>query len=314
MKVVIYDTPNRSEARAVEAGFQAHGIQPLWRRRTQWESSDLAVIWGHKATMQIREQRRAGRDYLIMEHGYFGDRITKFMSLGFNGLNGYAEFHAVGMPGDRWAKHGMPVSPWKTGGDYILVMGQVTGDASLATCPDYPAWLREVCEAAKGYGLPVRYRPHPLQRAAEVPPTPVMGGSLEDALAGAAAVIAWNSNSLVDAVLAGVPVIAGDRGSMAWPVAAHEVGAELVRPEREQWLHDLAYCQWTQTEIGSGEAWAHLCRRYAGRTDWMDFTPEPRHEPAAKRKQREAKERQRVKFLERQQLLARLAGVNGVNQ
>jgi len=312
VKVVIYDPPGRTQAQLVERGLKAHGINPLWRRRHQWEPADLAVIWGHRMPHIIRGQKRIGQDYLVMELAYFGDRRRVFVSLGFNGLNGHAEFLAKGMPGDRWAKHGVPVSPWKEGGDYILVMGQVTGDASLATCPDYPGWLREACEKAKAYGLPVRYRPHPLQRSAEQHPAEVLGGSLEEALAGAAAVIAWNSNSLVDAVLAGVPVIAGDRGSMAWPVAAHEIGADLIRPDRTQWLHDLAYCQWTHAEIASGEAWAHIRTRYADR-EWPAFTPQEwTRESPARRRERERRENRQAKYIKRQQLLARRAGANGV--
>lgn len=315
MKAVFFDIPGRTQAQLVERGLRNHGIEPLWRRIYQWEPSDLAIIWGHKQTKLIASQREAGGDYLVMELGYFGDRRGKFVSLGFNGLNGHAEFHAKNMPGDRWEKHGVPVAPWKTGGEYVLVMGQVAGDASLATCPDYPRWLVQACEKAKAYGLPVYFRPHPLQRVADKVPVQRKTGPLDQALAGAAAVIAWNSNSLVDAALAGVPVIAGDRGSMAWPVAAHGIGDPLYRPSRTQWLHDLAYCQWTHDEIASGEAWAHLSQRYAGRTDWMEFNPEAfSAESPKQRRQREQKEQRQEKFRKRQELLARRAGLNGAAQ
>jgi hypothetical protein len=313
VKVVIYDPPGRTQARLLERGFKAHGINPLWRPRHRWEPADLAVTWAYKTPGVIGGQRRIRQDHLVMELAYFGDRRRTFVSLGFNGLNGHAEFHAKDMPGDRWAKHGVPVAPWKAGGDYVLVMGQVNGDASLATCPDYQKWLAQACEKAKAYGLPVYFRAHPMQKMADKVDVPHHKGTLEEALAGAAAVIAWNSNSLVDAVLVGVPVIAGDKGSMAWPVAAHEIGDELIRPDRTQWLHDLAYCQWTHEEIASGEAWAHLSRRYADRADWTEFTPEHfSSESPKQRRAREQKEMRHEKFRKRQELLARRAGENGV--
>lgn len=313
MKVVIYDPPGRTQAKLLERGFQVHGISPIWRPRHRWEPSDLAVTWAHKNPVVVSGQRRIEQDHLVMELAYFGDRRRVFISLGFNGLNGHAEFHAKDMPGDRWAKHGVPVAPWKTGGDYVLVMGQLRGDQSLSGCPNYPRWLAAACEKAKAYGLPVYFRPHPLQREVDKVDAPRHKGTLEEALAGAAAAIAWNSNSLVDAALAGVPVIAGDKGSMAWPVAAHEIGAELIRPDRTQWLHDLAYCQWTHEEIATGEAWAHLGKRYAGRTEWMDFTAETfAAESPKQRRAREQKEMRHEKFRKRQELLARRAGANGV--
>jgi hypothetical protein len=29
-------------------------------------------------------------------------------------------------------------------------------------------------------------------------------------------------------------------------------------PDRDQWLSDLAYCQWTPAEMRSGVVWKHL--------------------------------------------------------
>jgi hypothetical protein len=69
--------------------------------------------------------------------------------------------------------------------------------------------------------------------------------------------VTFNSNSAVDAVLAGVPAYVEDEGGMAFDVASHTVG-EIHRPDRAQWAHDLAYCQWTVDEMASGATWEHL--------------------------------------------------------
>src|SRR3546814_2687833 len=63
----------------------------------------------------------------------------------------------------------------------------------------------QTCALPISYGLPVYFRPHPkaANHQAVKPPAPPLAGTLEQAFAGAAAVIAWSSNSLVDAAIAG---------------------------------------------------------------------------------------------------------------
>ena len=81
-------------------------------------------------------------------------------------------------------------------------------------------------------------------------------------------VVTLNSNSGVDAALAGVPVIAFDEGSMAWPVAGHKPQDAIhpPRPDRLRWAAELAWCQWTDREFETGECWEHLRRGMDRRT------------------------------------------------
>lgn len=238
------------------AGMRRHGIDPEFSDTRSVEPCDLAVFWGHRHADQIRQQKAAGKRCLVMERGYFGDRF-EFTSLGFDGLNGRADFRNADVPGDRWARHGFDIPPWKEGGEYVLLMGQVEGDASLAHV-DIQQWYRETAEKIRATtDLPIYFRRHPLGQYPRGLGLPALNADLRDELAGAACVVTFNSNSGVDAALAGVPVIACDAGSMAWPVAGHEPG-QIERPDRTEWLHRLAYCQWTRDEFESGEAWDHL--------------------------------------------------------
>ncbi len=61
------------------------------------------------------------------------------------------------------------------------------------------------------------------------------------ALAGARAVITFNSNTGVEAVLAGKPTVAIDEGSMAWPVTAHEIIDYPKEPNRLTWAGHPRY-------------------------------------------------------------------------
>ena len=78
---------------------------------------------------------------------------------------------------------------------------------------------------------------------------------------GAKFVVSYNSNVLTQAVLQGIPCVCYDIRSMAAPVCLRPDqmhNLKLVgRFNRQQWLNDLAYTQWTNKEIRLGIAWEH---------------------------------------------------------
>lgn len=233
---------------ALAEGLAACGVEAQMSFGAPGRGVKHVACWGWH---QGRALRAAGHEVLVMERGYVGDRFA-WTSLGWNGLNGRAQFPDVP------ATHTVPdTAPWSQGGSYVLLLGQVPGDASLQG-KDLSYWYAQTAgEARKAYGLPVMFRPHPLaarrggrQTVAGTLPSE---GTLERALAGAAVAITWNSNSAVDAVLAGVPTVAVDSGSMAWEVTGHQIG-DTVTPDRAQWLQRLVDRQWTLDEIRSGDA------------------------------------------------------------
>jgi hypothetical protein len=242
-------------ALALIQGAARRGIVATRGRPGQHMAARTVACWGWRAGKMYRDR---GANVLVMERGYLGDRFA-WTSLGWNGLNGRARFPMLSDP-SRFEQHfGAALKSWKHGGDYVLLIGQVPGDASLGGT-DLSRWYRSTAAAAaRAYGLPVAFRDHPkaLERGIRqiVPGATGLGGDLDSALAGAAVAMTFNSNTAVEAVLAGCPAVTLDRGSMAWPVAGHAVD-ELVRPDREAWAARLAWCQWSMAEIRSGEALA----------------------------------------------------------
>lgn len=234
----------REHREAVEAGFAKLGFT----------HPNLLVCWGWR---NGRRWHAAGRDVLVLERGYIGDRFT-YSSVALNGLNGRATFPAAVQDGGaRFRRFGVPLQPWNPSGEYVLLIGQVAGDAALQGRNLAPWYISTAKAASATYGLPVHFRQHP--REAErrisrlVPGTVANSGDLGDALAGAAVVVTFNSNSGVESMLAGKPTVAVDEGAMAWPVAAHDLG-EPANPDRQAWAYDLAWKQWGIEEIASGEA------------------------------------------------------------
>lgn len=237
---------------ALRHGLSAHGIESISSPRG-FSSTKYVACWGWRKGKELRSR---GHEVLVIERGYLGDRFS-WTSLAWNGLNGKAEFPSpIDDGGERFRKH-FQLMPWKDGGEYILIMGQVPGDASLEGKNMLPWYELIAAEAKEKYGLPVKFRPHPMAIRRGMYQSPrgveVSVKSLEDDLSRAALVITYNSNSAVDAVVSGVPALSFDRGSMAYPVTGHSIG-ELVKPSREQWAYKLAWMQWSLSEIRSGAA------------------------------------------------------------
>lgn len=249
---------NRSDHQLGHQSALCNGLNKLGINAIPSSGASLTkhvACWGWRNGKSLRD---AGHEVLVMERGYIGDRFA-YTSLAWNGLNGYGEFPSYPENCDSSRFDTMAkMKPWKTGGEYVLIMGQVDGDASLRGRNLMPWYESVAVLAGDYYGLPVLFRPHPVsvKRGYKIHPRHTQvcrAESIEKSMAGAAVVITYNSNSAVDAVLAGVPTIAYDAGSMAYPVTAHAIG-ELIMPDRQQWANDLAWCQWSIDEISSGEA------------------------------------------------------------
>ena len=242
---------------ALAEGLKALGFHSTLTSATRCKTKFVAC-WGWRAGKALRAQNHS---VLVMERAYLGDRFN-WTSLAWNGLNGYGTFAPAPKDnGERFKQNFSPLKPWNTEGKYILIMGQVPGDASLRGQDLLPWYNATAQQAAEHYQMPVHFRPHPeaLRKGhrAIVRGTERSRGTLDEALADAALVITYNSNSAVDSVLAGKPTIAADKGSMAWPVTGHHIN-DIVTPEREEWAHELAWCQWRLDEIKSGKALSAL--------------------------------------------------------
>lgn len=237
----------RAHADALRAGLDALGVHDL--------GADVVVCWGWRAGLR---HRRQGKDVLVLERGYLGDRFS-YTSIAWNGLNGNAAFPEYSDDGgERFRACGFELRPLRSDGDYVLIIGQVATDMAVRDV-NIREWEKAAATRARqAMGLPVVYRPHPQdvkrRRERRVHGTETNRGSLAEALAGAALVVTYSSNTAVDALVAGVPAVAESEGSMAYGVAATEIGGRVDWDARERWAHALAWKQWTVEEIASGYA------------------------------------------------------------
>lgn len=247
---------------AFAAGLRRHGFRA--DITDQPFRADLLVLWGVRNRPAIDGQLNRGGEVCVLERGYLGDRF-KWTSVSFGGgLNGRAAFRSVKADPTRFNKHfARLMRPWQRKGGYALLIGQVPGDMSLVPVGgNLDRWYEATARELDSFGYDVVFRPHPVavKRGQTTRPrgARALGGTLEQALAGASLCVTFNSNTGVESVLSGVPTYAADIGSMAWPVTSHEIG-DVLTPDRERWASELAWKQWTLDEMASGECWAAQC-------------------------------------------------------
>jgi len=270
--VNVYFSGDPVHDRVLKAFYEGCPVEKKAKSVTDYEPSDVAVIFGvHKSKVPrsfprgeiFRQQRTKNLDVIVLETGYInrGDGENHHYAAGFNGLNGRADFRNRGMSDDRAKKLGVILKPWRKDGKHILLCAQVPWDASVETCHDYPSWLQWVAGQIRYHSKrEIRFRAHPLApmphpRGCTNSTAPI----LED-LKDCWAVVTFNSNSSVEAVLEGIPAFTFDAGAMAKDVASQWL-QELERPympDRTAWLNDLTFAQWTPEEMKSGETWRHL--------------------------------------------------------
>ena len=244
---------------AFAVGGRAFGDEVIeWKAPEQSvpRKADAIAIWGWR---RGEVHRKNGHQVLVLERAYVDDRF-RWISAGWNGLNGHARFVYVDDGGARWREHfAHLLKPWRAHDDgHVLIMGQVPTDTAVRSVK-FPEWLaKQAAEIRRITGEPPLFRPHPNFPRLRVPGTVLSTEPLDAALAGARQVVTFNSNSGVDSVLAGTPTVAVDPGSMAYAVATHDGREAPGRPDRAQWAHRIAWAQWLPSEMRSGEAWARL--------------------------------------------------------
>ena len=173
----------------------------------------------------------------------------EYYQVGWDGFAGYADFMAEGMGGDRWQKLSIKQKPWRPKGTGpCVVIGQLARDTQVQDV-DHIDWCQNTVAQCQEIYDEVIFRPHPKRDSRDkygIDEKICDIGNLKDTLSKAQCVVTWNSTTGVDAIIAGVPVVAMDQGSMAWRLASHSLESPLRNPSRWEWLNQLGYSQWTQ--------------------------------------------------------------------
>jgi hypothetical protein len=280
------------EVAAADCFYQTNEIKP------KFFTGPRAETHGNVMQYIIDSQK----PYIVSESAPFR-KHPEFMRFGWWSYKwDLGNFNNDNVDNRRWQRFerltGTKFKAWSKHGDDIVIMGQKEGDSSLkrlyaAGYKSFYFWVADIVEEIRKYSdRRIIIRPHPrnLLRGIKysqkalgmlhlkgvdtsdviVSTNLTQGGNqggegLANDLKQAHCVVTYNSLSSVEAVEEGVPVFALDGGSMAHPVAHHDLSQiENLRYDIDltEWKNKIAYTMWNKEDVSSGECWAHLKGAY----------------------------------------------------
>lgn len=276
MRIGLFGYPGDSLREAAESGLRALGHQIVgqipgaWAASTALRDLGAVVVCGFRGA--CREAARfygaqEGVEVILIdlphllredEAGY--RRVTP------PDLSYLPEFDGKA-PRDRLKALGIkPQTRKRVKGQHVLILGQRGGDPTHGMSRrEIQAWAERSIETLRSLtDSKIVWRPHPL----EVFPVHAADGysdpgkeSLEEAFDGSWLVVTHSSSAGLKALIAGFPVIA--TGEPPYKDLTYDFGEfkNLAPPDAEA-LEDLlarvAYTQWSEAEIATGEPFADL--------------------------------------------------------
>lgn len=234
--------------------------------------SDVEVIWSvlWQGRMQGNENiwrraRAAGKPVVVLEVGNIRRGTT--WKVGLNGINRDAYFGPAGNSDARARQLRLHLADWKTNEDGpIIICAQHSYSEQWHSMPSVSNWVIKTVDTIRQHtDRRIVIRPHPrcplpliefeFKNVVRQQPLKVPGtyDDFDFKYSNAWAVINWSSNPAVEAVRNGIPVFVGP-SSLAYDVGNHSLETinNPLRPERQQWLNDLAHTEWTVDEIRQG--------------------------------------------------------------
>lgn len=231
--------------------------------------ADAVAMVGVKSKRLFELTRKAGACPIMLDKGYIRSRradarVWEYWRVAVRGHHPTAtSLMAQKMPLDRFEGLGVEVHPWRRYGGHIVIAGSSAKYHDFYGLPEPNLYYRNVVlDIQARTNRQIIYRPKPSFKDAQpIEGTRWSGGdeTIHDALWGSHALVTHGSNACFEAALRGVPsIILGD--GVAAPISSRSLD-EIEDPKlgkRDQWLANLAYHQFTESEMREGMAWRHI--------------------------------------------------------
>lgn len=214
---------------------------------------------GGSDRLPIAERHRAvGGRFLAFDAGYwqrtlpYNERKYRVSIDGFHCPKWI--FRGERPSSKRWQQSGLELRQVAGSGPIILV-----GNGPKSVAVGAQGWTakrsREVRKAFPG--CTILYRPKPDRPfEPDVSHDGYAEGKIDYALRGAALVVCRHSNVAVDACRLGVPVVCEDGAAASiYPSELSNWQSQPSHAKREEFLHRLAWWQWSADECASGAFW-----------------------------------------------------------
>jgi hypothetical protein len=170
------------------------------------------------------------------------------------------------MDGTRARKLNLKFRDWRKDGEFILICGQHERSEQWRNMPRMSKWVMDTIEHVQTYtDRPIIFRPHPRCPLPSIEhqyrnvyrQEPIKFENTYDdydlSFKDVWATISWSSNPGIHSILAGVPAFTGP-DSLAYDVANTDFALieDPLMPDRQQWLNDYAWTEFSIKEISAG--------------------------------------------------------------
>lgn len=225
----------------------------------------------------ILEHQKANKGHTFcFDGGFFkGLGNYKYYRFGLGSPLYDGEFLNKNSPNDRWnifkQEFNIPYSHWRNDGDHILICTQPDRGYSMNLQPTINLIREWIPKLRTFTDKKIIIKPHPngwrnhdaetaVNNLAKSQPNIIITDShsnLYDYFEKASHMVTWNSTVAVESVTFGIPTFTFHNMGFAYDVTDHTLDKFNTPTQfnRDQWLADIHYAQWSAEELATGELW-----------------------------------------------------------
>eukprot|EP00873_Tetraselmis_striata_P015884 jgi/Tetstr1/436148/TSEL_024995.t2 len=270
---------DRPEMGPIKGAFKKLGAKVTgWTKRQEQADPalptrfDLLVTYAYQPRRMF-DRLAAGNHTLVVEKAYLRGKIkgATHQSYSWDGVNNRG-LHPAGDP-RRWAALGRSLRPqaWRVRSGCprtVVLLGQERFDRTqfpirrrFGSSAAFMQYMVDQLRAKGPPDLKILFRAHPEEVAKTNGKYSKPKGAVdatkagyEATLAKADVVVTGNSGAGVEAMLKGIPVLAGDPGFMAWQCSLHRVEDlfDMRLRDHDACFHQILTSQWSNADIGRG--------------------------------------------------------------
>lgn len=231
----------------------AHSHGETRQHRSAQQIRGCGVVWGlgHYNHSLVSKWMADGTPFIFTDMPYWGrwsgdNRHSCYWRLIPNAIHCN---WIQDRPADRFEKFDVPVSPWRSDGDHILIC---PSSQNLELLFNQHLWIQRTIDELRKYTkrpIKVRHKPRANGRSGPMVATTPLADDLRDAWA----VVTLCSVVGVEAATMGIPVFCHDSSPCA-PIGNLSLASieDPLMLNRESWLSNLAYYQYTEAEMRDG--------------------------------------------------------------
>lgn len=300
MNVLIFDCVKNSPVYDFYEGILKYGhkvkIKEFKNSFTEIDNYDVIVASGFFNGAQLIHKKCLERNKLFIgiEDSFIVRRdsmLNRPYSISKNGFAGYGYYIPINfVDSSRWDNLDIKILPWRKEGDHILicledkpqVCHNVNLDIDTVDGRSLDLWYKKTIFSILDLtNRKIIIRSHPRVKLDSVNNIysryeniikgnrkriafePGCSNNLDDHLNNCHILVSYESNTLIESVIKGVPILIGGK-SVADTMGIHNV-QNIEHPitlDREEWCNWLAWLQWRPSEMREGLPWKYLVEEW----------------------------------------------------